>query len=59
MEVDNSLCAADIASIWVSIDYTVKMSSEGATTADHGNVTKSSMPGIMNGQSATGENALR
>ena len=54
VEVDNSLCAADISSIWVSIDYTVKMSSEGATTADHGNVTKSSMPGIMNGQSATG-----
>ena len=54
MEVDNSLCTADISSIWVSIDFTVKMSSEGASTSDRGNITKTSMPGIMASQTATG-----
>lgn len=47
VEVDNSLCTADISSIWVSVDYTVRMEAEGSSTSDRGNITKSSMPGVL------------
>ena len=35
------------------------MRAEGASTSDRGNITKSSMPGVLALQSLTGNNALR
>lgn len=59
MEIDNTLCSADISSIWVSIDYTVTMKSQGSSTADNGNVYKKSLKGIQAGHSLTGNDAIR
>lgn len=54
LELDNSLCSADIPTIWVSIDFTVSMKSGGAVTSDGGNIFKKSINGIAAGHMATG-----
>lgn len=59
MEIDNTFCSADITSIWVAIDFTVSMKSQGSSTSDNGNIFKKSLNGMLAGHSATGEDAIR
>ena len=59
MEIDNTFCTVDVTSIWVAIDFTVTMKSDGASTADKGNIYKKSLPGLPAGHSAKGNDSLR
>lgn len=52
------MCEADIDSIRVSIDYTVTMKSQGASTRDAGNITSSGMPGVLAKQSRLSDNPI-
>lgn len=49
LEIDNSLCAADMPTIRLSVDYTVSMKSDGASTADHGTIFSKNINGMKAG----------
>lgn len=52
LEVDNSQCTADIPTINIGIYNTVTMTSNGASTSDHGTIITKQINGLAKQQVA-------